>query len=60
MLKRRLTRFQRDFSKQRKTLEWHRNNLESSAEKIKEAIRHQYCNVKQWLFEAYQRQITKN
>ena len=33
--------------------------LESCTEKVKQTIQRQYCNVKKWLFEAYQRQVSE-
>ena len=59
-LNKKLIRFQMDFSKRRKILKRHRNNLENfPAEKIKGEIHHQYCNVKKLFFEAYQRHIAE-
>ena len=34
------------FERKRNKLKWQRNNLESCAEKVKETIHRQYCNVK--------------
>ena len=60
MLRRKLIRFQRNLADRRKTLVWHRNNLRSfPTEKIKETIHQQYCNVKKWVFEVYQKQIAE-